>query len=98
MDLCIPKVKLRVCQFPVWLTPQLQHLIKFLQTLQHKYTKQPTSKNFQKLVKAQCSFQDASKAAKYEYEQSLVKNFMMNHDSRIYQYIKQFTKFHTLLV
>ena len=51
MDLCIPKVKLRVCQFPLWFMPQLRHLIKCLRTLQCKYTKHSTLNNFQKLVK-----------------------------------------------
>ena len=71
MNLFIPKVKLRCRQFPVWFTPHLRHLIKFLRTLQHKYIKHPTSNKFQKLVNAQHSFQDASKIAKSNYEQSL---------------------------
>ena len=75
MNLFIPKVKLRCRQFPVWFTPHLRHLIKCLRTLQRKYIKHPTSNNFQKLVNAQHSFQDASKIAKSNYEQSLIYNF-----------------------
>ena len=52
MTLFIPKVKIRVRQFPVWFTPHLRHLIKCLWTLQRKYSKQPTTNNFQKLVRA----------------------------------------------
>jgi len=37
-----------------------------------------------------------AKAAKSEYEGNLVQNFAMNHDPRIFQCIKQFTKSHTL--
>ena len=96
MNFFIPKVKLRSRQFPVWFTPDLRHLIKCLHTLQRKYTNHPTSNNFQKLVKAQNFFQDASKAAKSDYEQSLIHNFAMNRDPKIYQYIKQFTKSYTL--
>ena len=43
----------------------------------------------QKLVKAQHFFQDASKAAKSDYEQSLIHNFAMNRDPKIYQYINR---------
>ena len=96
MNLSIPKVKLRVCKFPAWFTPQLRHLIKCLRTLQCKYTKQPTTINFQKLVRIQSSFLDASKAAKSNYEQGLIHNFAANQDPRIYKHIKQFTKSHTL--
>jgi len=96
MNLFIPKVKQRTRQFPVWFTSHLRHLIKCLRTLQRKYSKYPTPNNFQKLVKAQCSFQDASKAAKCEYERSLVHNFASNRDLRIYRYMKQLTKSHTL--
>ena len=96
MNLFIPKVKLRCCQFPVWFTPHLWHLIKCLRTLQCKYTKHPTSNNFQRLVNAQNSFQDASKGAKSNYEQSLIYNYAANRDPKIYQFIKQFSKSHTL--
>ena len=96
MNLFIPKVKLRSRQFPVWFTPDLRHLIKCLRTLQRKYIKHPTSNNFQKLADTQHFFQDASKAAKSDYEQSLIHNFAMNRDPKIYQYIKQFTKSYSL--
>ena len=96
MNLFIPKVKIRTRQFPVWFTSHLRHLTKCLRTLQRKFTKQPSSNNFQKLVKAQCTFQDASKAAKSEYERNLIQGFTASRDPRIYRYIKQFTKFHTL--
>ena len=85
-----------VRQFPVWFTSHLRHLTKCLRTLQRKYSKHPTPNNFQKLIMAQRSFQDASKAAKCEYEHSLVHNFTTNHDSAIYRYIKQLTKSYTL--
>jgi len=71
----------------MWFTPQLRHLIKCLRTLQRKYTKQPTTINFQKLVKAQSSFQDASKAAKSNYEQGLINNYTVSQDPRIYKEI-----------
>ena len=92
MNRFIPKVKLRSRQFPVWFTPHLRHLIKCLRTLQRKYTKNPTTNNFQRLVFAQCSFQDTSRAAKSVYEQNLIQNYATNHDPKIYQYIKQYTK------
>jgi len=79
MNFFIPKVKQIVCQFPMWFTSHLRHLIKCLQTLQRKYAKHPTPNNFQKLIKAQW---DASKVAKCEYERTT------NQDSRIYRYIK----------
>ena len=68
MNLFISKMKIRVRQYPVWFTSHLHHLIKCLRTLHRKYTKQPTTNNFEKLVRAQCSFQDVSKAAKSNYE------------------------------
>ena len=54
---------------------------KCLCTLQRKYTKHPTTNNFQRLVSAQHSFQDVSRAAKSAYEQSLIQNYATNHDS-----------------
>jgi len=93
MNLSIPKVKRNVCQFPVWFTSHLRHLIKCLRTLQHKYSKHPIPNNFQKLLRAQCSFQDASKV---EYECSLVHNLTTNHDSGVYCYIKQLAKSYAL--
>ena len=96
MNHFIPKVKSRVRQFPVWFTPHLRHLVKCLRTLQRKYGKQPTTINFQKIVKAQSTFQDASRKAKSNYEENLIHNFATNQDPRIYKYIKHFTKSHTL--
>ena len=80
---------IRSHQFPVWFTPHLRHLIKCLRTLQRKYTKHPTTNNFQRLVSVQCSFQDASRAAKSAYEQCLIQNYARNHDPKIYISIHQ---------
>ena len=87
----IPKVKLHTQQFPNWFTPQLCHSHKCLRTLQPKFNKCPTSKNFHKLTKAQDSFQTASLAAKSTYEQILKFNFSRNKDSKIFRFIKEFT-------
>jgi len=75
MNLFTPKVRQRVRLFPVWFTSHLRHLIKCLRTLQCKYSKHPIPNNFKKFVRAQCSFQDASKVVKCEYECSLVHNW-----------------------
>ena len=72
VDLFIPKTRIRTCQSPSWFTPQLRHSLKFLLTIQRKYTKNPTANNFQRLSKPQQSFQSASIAAKSRYEQDLL--------------------------
>jgi len=92
----ILKVKLHTRQFPNWFTPQLRHSHKCLRTLQRKFNKYPTSNNFHKLTKAQDSFQTASLAAKSTYEQTLIFNFARNKDSKLFWFIKEFTKSHIL--
>ena len=84
MDLFIPKTRIRTCQFPSWFrfTPQLHHSLKCLRTIQHNYTKNPTTNNFQRLSKAQQPFQSASIAAKSRYEQDLIHNFSTNNDPK----------------
>ena len=50
MDLFIPKIILRVRQFPIWLTPQLCHSRKCLCILQHKFNKNPSPNNINSCV------------------------------------------------
>ena len=96
IELFIPKVKLHCRQFPNWFTPQLRHSHKCLHTLQRKYNRNPTPNNFQRLTKAQVSFQASSIAAKSAFEQTLIYNFTTNKDTKIFRYIKEFSKSHNL--
>jgi len=96
MDLFIPKVTLRVRQFPIWFTPQLRHSRKCLCTLQRKFNKNPSSNNLQRLSDALQSFHAASTAAKSMYEQSLIHNFTIEKDYKLFHYIKKFSKSHVL--
>jgi len=88
-----PKVKLRTRQFPNWFTPQLRHLHKCLHTLQRKSNKHPTSTNLLCLSKAQ---ESACIAAKCSFEHSLIQNLATKNDSKIFCYIKEFTRSHVL--
>ena len=92
MDLFIPKIRLHARQFPFWFTPQLRHSIKCLRTLQHKFNKNPSPNNHLQLTSAQQSFHAANIAAKSSYEQSLIHNFVTSKDSKIFRFIKNFTK------
>ena len=96
MDSFIPKVRLRVQQFPVWFSPQLRHSLKYLRTLQCKYNKHPSPDNLNCLTKAQQSFHIANTSAKSVYEQSLIYNFAARKDPKIFHFIKEFTKSHVL--
>jgi len=96
IDLFIPKTRIHSCQFPNWFNSQLRHSHKCLHTLQRKYKRHPTSNNFDRLTKAQDSFQAASMAAKSSYEQSLVHNYAIIKDSKKFCYIKEFTNSHVL--
>ena len=92
INLFIPKARLRTRQFPVWFTSHLRHSLKCLRTLQRKCNKHPTPSNLEHLIKAQESFHASHAAAKSEYEQNLVHNFVINKDPKIFQYIRDFTK------
>jgi len=84
-QLFIPKARLRTRQFHVWFTSQLRHSLKCLHTLQRKFNKHPTPSNLECLTKAQESFHASHTAAKSEYEQNLVCNFVINKDPKIFQ-------------
>ena len=96
IDLYILKIRIHTHQFPNWFDSQLHHSLKCLCTLQCKYNKFPTPSNFERLTKAQDSFQAASIAAISSYEQSLIHNYATTKDSKIFRYIKEFTKSHVL--
>ena len=92
----IPKITLRVRQFPIWFTPQLRHSRECLCTLQRKFNKNPSPNNLQRLSDALLSFLAASTAAKSMYEQSLIHNFTIDKDPKLFHYIKKFSKSHVL--
>ena len=96
MDLFIPKITLRVRQFPIWFTPQLHHSRKCLCTLQHKFNKNSSPNNLQWLSDALQSFHAASTTAKSMYEQSLIHNFTIDKDPKLFHYIKKISKSHVL--
>ena len=96
IDLFISKIRIHTCKFPNLFDSQLRHSLKCLRTLQRKYNKFPTPSNFDRLTKAQDSFQAASIAAKSSYEQSLIHNYATTKDAKIFRYIKEFTKSHVL--
>ena len=79
MDLYIPKIRLRVRQFPTWFTPQLRHSLKCLRTLQRKFNKNPSPNNHQRLTNAQQSFHAANTDAKLEFEQSSPNHMLYPH-------------------
>jgi len=90
--LIIPIITVRDKNQPPWFNSDIRHHIKCIHTLRCKHKRRPTEYNLTNLEYSQQQLQSKISNAKSIYEHNLVSEFANNYNSKIYKYIKEFTK------
>ena len=93
MDQLIPKVRLRSCKYPLWFNFHIRHCLNCLRTSRWKLRQHFSIPNLNRLFSEEESLQLKLQAAKHNYEQSLIDNFTIHKDPKIFRYIKNLSKY-----
>jgi len=92
MRLFIPFTKFHSHQHPPWFTPQIRHHIKRLHTLHRKLRQHPSDHIAAKVNSLKALLHEEITSAKNSYESSLINDFALADNKKIYSYIGNITK------
>ena len=95
IDLFVPSTVVHHDQ-PKWFNFEIRHHINCLHTLRRKYNKHPTDSIKSKIEESESSLLTKITDAKTNYENNLVTTFANKNNSKIYKYIKNITKSHSI--
>ena len=96
VDIFVPKVKLHSSLYPKWFNSKIRHQVNCLCTLRRKTKNHFTESNLQRLIHAEDTLLTLISKAKSDYETNLVTNYLQSKDPKIFHYIKDLTKSHSL--
>jgi len=91
-DLFNPIISAHSNQQPPWFNSDIKHHINCLRTLKRKHSAHPTEHNHSKLVNSQDQLLHKINNAKSRYESDLMAGLASNNNSKIFKYIRNFTK------
>ena len=92
MRLFIPFTKFHPHQHPLWFTSEIRHHIKCLHTLRRKFRLHPSDQIAAKVKSLEVLVQEKITSAKNSYESSLINDFALADNNKIYSYIRNITK------
>ena len=96
IDLFVPSTVVHHDHQPKWFNSEIRHHINCLHTLRRKYNKHPTDSIKSKIEESESSLLTKITDAKTNYENNLVTTFANKNNSKIYKYIKNITKSHSI--